>query len=187
MAAHTDMIFTPQDSNLLNTWGRHASSSLNTELSNLQVDNEINSIRNKLSYRELVQDMTVMKCEDPVVVCNFKELLYSSDVVLLVHSKLESSNYVQRQLELLFEIYPGLLIVDFDTSEQGIQLFGYVTDLFNVRNDLPFLFINGQLVPSDTLYSMLKDTSKHFDLLCKLKQFGKDNVKIKRKIVPSNI
>lgn len=187
MAAHTDMIFTPQDSNLLSTWGRHASSSLDTELLNLQVDNEINSIRNKLPYRESVHDTKVIKCEDVVVVCNFKELLYSSDVVLLVHSKLESSDYVQRQLELLFEIYPGPLIVDFDTSEQGMQLFGYVTDLFNVRNDLPFLFINGQLVPSDTLYSSLTDSSKHFDLLCKLKQFGKDNVIIKRKIVPSNI
>lgn len=187
IVVRTNMIFTPQDTDLLNTWGRHASSSISTDIPNLQVDSEINSIRNKISYRDLVRDINVMKCDDSVVVCNFKELLYCSTVVLLVHSKGDHSLYVQRQLDLAFEIHPWPLIVDFDTSEEGVQLLGYVSDLYNIRNDLPFLFINGQLVPPDILYSELRDTSKYLDLLKRLKRLGKDNVIITRKIPPSNI
>lgn len=187
IVVQTDEIFTPQDSNLLNKWGRHASSSLGTELPNLQVDNEINLIRNKISYRDLVRDINLLKCDDLVVVCNFKELLYSSTVVMLVHSKREHSLYAQKQLGLLFDIYPLPLVVDFDTSEEGMQLLSYVSDLYNIRNDLPFLFINGQLVPPDILYSGLRDTSKHLDLLDRLRFLGKDNVIITRKILPSNI
>jgi len=206
---NTEVKFTEEDINLFSSFRRHgvvspdkyvASNDNDDIVKNLKVEKEIRDIRDKIrtlpnnkpqSKKNMVQNVNVAKrvtCDENQVECNFKEILHNSPVVLLVHSLQDESTYIQEKLHETFEIYPQMLVVDMDKTLQGKNLFSYMKSKNKIEDSkLPLLFINGQLFSPSLLPEDLKDNAKHLGLLKKLQELGKDNIIIKKKIIPSNI
>ncbi|SMN22123.1 similar to Saccharomyces cerevisiae YPL156C PRM4 Pheromone-regulated protein proposed to be involved in mating [Maudiozyma saulgeensis] len=203
----TDVKSTREDINLFTNFGRHGAMSIDNYRSeddrigkNLRVEKEIKDIREKIrsgpskkpqQNKDMVQNINVAKrlpCDTDQVECNFKEILYNSPVVLLTHSSEDESTHIQGKLHATFETYPQVLVVDMDKTPQGKNLFSYVKSLYKIKDStIPLLFINGQMIPPARLQEDLQDQTKHSDLLKRLTELGKDNVIIKKKVIPSNV
>lgn len=161
----------------------------------LMVKKEIEDIKDQIKMETdgpkgniLTTAKSPRNCEGSVSKCKFSEIVRESPIAMFIHSSSIQSRQFVNIIRSKFDIYPEILVIDLDSDIDGPGVADHIKsiDKYAVGSHAS-LFANGKLVETSSFQSNINSPTEQTAFYEHILELGMDNIKITRKMVPSNI